>query len=105
MTPLARGLDGARHHIVSSMRGCGRVVLPLVVVAMVVVVLLRWAVAIFKDLWLGVVCNGVSLLQLRVIAALSLHFYYLVGRQPFLKSPLYIDLLGNILALGVSLRH
>ena len=67
------------------MPGCGRVVLPLVVVAMVVVVLLRLVVAIFKDLWLGVVCNGVSLLQLRVIAALKLQFYYLLGRQPLLK--------------------
>jgi uncharacterized membrane-anchored protein len=93
MTPLARGLDWA----LSSMRGCGRVVPPLFVVAMVVVVLLRLVVMIFKDLLLGVVGNGVSQLQLRVIAALKLHFYYLVGRQPFLKSPLYSDLLGNIL--------
>jgi hypothetical protein len=67
------------------MRGGGRVVLPLVVVAMVMVVLLRLVVVIFKDLLLGVVGNGVSQLQLRVITALKLQFYYLVGRQPLLK--------------------
>ncbi len=60
-------------------------VLPLVVVAMVMVVLLRLVVVIFKDLLLGVVGNGVSQLQLRVITALKLQFYYLVGRQPLLK--------------------
>jgi hypothetical protein len=83
MTPLARGLDWA----LSSTRGCGRVVLPLLVAAMVVVVLMCLVVAIFKDLLLGVVGHGVSQMQLRVIAALKLHFSYLVGWQPFLKSP------------------
>ena len=83
MTPLARGLDWA----LSSMRGCSRVVLPLVVAAMVVVALLRLVVGIFKDLLLGVVGKGVSQMQLRAIATLKLHFSYLVGWQPFLKSP------------------